>query len=356
MSSIKFSGRQRGNGMIFNKIFFLIFSFFYFSCSTSYKNVFPTLNDGKYDSEFPYRGASAQLEELSNTIKRLNCIAFYNSYQLKDNSHIKKSELSRDIINRNLKQNVFYERTSSGTATIVSNSNGCVALLTAAHIIDFPDTVITYFANERGSFTDEVAAVSIKESQRNYVAGFPNGSDVNILLSNSSIDVALLGNRYDPSFTITLSVFNYPLGSAKELEWGSFVYFFGFPLNYEMISKGIVSSPLLDKNGSFLIDGVVNRGFSGGIVLAIRDGVPNFELVGIVQWMPEETEPILTPPKSLINYDDLIPYKGDMFIDELKLYKYGITKVIPIEVIKDFIKKNKDYLIDKGYDLKQFFE
>ena len=25
-------------------------------------------------------------------------------------------------------------------------------------------------------------------------------------------------------------------------------------------------------------------------VLAIRDGVPNFELVGIIQWMPEESD------------------------------------------------------------------
>ena len=139
------------------------------------------------------------------------------------------------------------------------------------------------------------------------------------------------------------------------MEWGDFVYFFGFPLNYKMISKGIISSPLFDKDGGFLIDGVVNRGLSGGIVLAIRDGVPNFELVGIIQWMPEETYSILTPPKSLMNYNKLIPYHGEEFVDQLKLYKYGITKVIPIDVIIDFIKKNQNYLIDKGYDLKNFF-
>ncbi len=326
-----------------------------FSCSTSYKNVFPTLNDGKYDSEFPYMAASKQLEEISNTIERINCIAFYNSYQLKDGSKIKKSDLNEETIDKNLKGNIFYERTSSGTATILSNENGYVALLTAAHIVSFPDTVITYFSNANGIYTDYVESISIKQSQKNYIAGFPNGSEVNILLSNDDIDVAILGNKYKPSFSISLHVFNYPNGNAKELDWGNFVYFFGYPLNYKMISKGIVSSPSYDKDGGFLIDGVVNRGFSGGIVLAVRDGVPNFELIGIIQWMPEETFSVLTPPKSLINYNKLIPYNGSEYVDQLRLYKYGITKVIPVNVIENFIRKNENFLIQKGYDLKNFF-
>jgi Trypsin-like peptidase domain len=334
---------------------FLFFSLIYISCTSSYKNIFPTLNDGKYDSEFPYRGVSKQLEEISNSIKRVNCIAFYNSFQLKENSGIAKDKLTDNLVEKNSKKEILFEKTSSGTATILSNDNGAVALLTAAHVVDFPDTILTYFSDENGIFTDKVESISIKKSQKTYIAGFPNGSDVNILLMDKDIDVALLGNKYDPSFTITLNVFNYPNGFAKQLEWGSFVYFFGFPLNYKMISKAIVSSPSFDKNGGFLIDGVVNRGYSGGIVLAVRDGVPNFELVGIVQWMPEESVSVLTPLKSLNEYNELVPYNSDIYVDQLKLYKYGITKVIPIEVIKNYIVKNKKYLMDKGYYLKNFF-
>jgi Trypsin-like peptidase domain len=337
------------------KVILLFFSLIYFSCSSSYKNIFPTLNDGKYDSEFPYRGVSKQLEEISNTIKRVSCIAFYNSFQLKENSGILKKELTSDIIEKKSQKEILFEKTSSGTATIVSSDNGAVALLTAAHVVDFPDTIITYFSDENGVFTDKVESVSIKKSQKTYIAGFPNGSEVNILLMDRDIDVALLGNKYEPSFTISLNVFNYPNGFARELEWGSFVYFFGFPLNYKMISKAIVSNPSFDKNGGFLIDGVVNRGYSGGIVLAVRDGVPNFELVGIIQWMPEENVPVLTPSKSLADYNELVPYKGDEFVNQLKFYKYGITKVIPIEVIKNYILKNKKYLMDRGYYLKNFF-
>ena len=342
--------------MKFYRFIILLLPLFYLSCSTSYKNVFPTLNDGKYDSEFPYKGASKQLEEISNTIQRVNCIAFYNSFLLKENSNVRKSDLNENSIGKNLKQKILYEKTSSGTATILSNKGGYVALLTAAHVVNFPDTIITYFSDANGIFTDYIESVSIKESQKNYIAGFPDGSQVNIVVIDNSADVAILGNQYAPTFSIKLPVFNYPNGSAKELEWGSFVYFFGFPLNYKMISKGIVSNPSFNKDGSFLIDGVVNRGFSGGIVLAIRDGIPNFELVGIIQWMPEETVSILSPPKTLKNYNELIPYNGNEYINQIKLYNYGITKVIPIEVIKDFIKKNQNYLSSRGYELTNFFK
>ena len=46
------------------------------SCGTSvYREVYPTLMDGKYDSEFPYRGCSAQLEEIGESVKMINAIA-----------------------------------------------------------------------------------------------------------------------------------------------------------------------------------------------------------------------------------------------------------------------------------------
>ena len=71
----------------------------------------------------------------------------------------------------------------------------------------------------------------------------------------------------------------------------------GFPMNYKMVSNAIVSSPNYDGKGGFLIDAVVNKGFSGGVVLAIKDGIPNFELVGIIRAVPEENEYLLRTRK-----------------------------------------------------------
>jgi len=51
------------------------------SCSSvTYEKIFPTLQDGKYDSEFPYRRSSEELEKISKTVQRVTTTGFYNTY------------------------------------------------------------------------------------------------------------------------------------------------------------------------------------------------------------------------------------------------------------------------------------
>ncbi len=122
-----------------------------------------------------------------------------------------------------------------------------------------------------------------------------------------------------------------------------------------MITKAIVSSPNKDESGSFLVDAVINPGFSGGLVLAIRDGVPNFELIGIVQWVPEEDENMLYPEnlKSNLSYNPVVPYKGNVYVRKHRSIRYGIAKVIPVETISDFLLINKSLLAEKDFNIFQ---
>jgi hypothetical protein len=146
------------------------------------------------------------------------------------------------------------------------------------------------------------------------------------------------------------------MGKAKELDWGSFVYIFGYPINYQMVTKAIVSNPGRDESGSFLVDAVVNNGMSGGLVLAIRDGVPNFEMVGMIQWVPEEEENILVP-KALKNnerYNPIVPYEGEEYVKRFSSIRYGIARVISSEKISSFIKENSSTLNKKKYYLDRF--
>ena len=107
----------------------------------------------------------------------------------------------------------------------------------------------------------------------------------------------------------------------------------------------------------FLIDAVFNRGYSGGIVLAIRDGVPNFELVGLVRSVPAEYEYIVRPltMEHDMDYNPLIPYNGETYVDKIQTLRMGITKVIGIEIVKEFIDKNKEFLLSEGYNFRDFF-
>ena len=323
------------------------------SCSSaSYNAKSPALHDGKYDSEFPSQNSSEELDKISHTIYRLNCVSFYKAYIFSDDSKIKLKDLNDSVINTRSIKKTYMDRSTSGTATLIYSSGGTLGLLTCAHVIDFPDTIISYYGEISGTPTDYIQSVAFKSKQFIYAAGFPEGSEVKEILADKSADIAILGNHYSLENAVRFPVFDYPFGKAKELEWGDFVYVFGYPLNYKMISNAIVSSPDYDRSGSFFIDAVVNRGYSGGLVLAIRDGIPNFELVGIIEWVAEDNENILQPAplEGALKYNPLVPYSGSTFVKQEKFLKYGITKVISIESIKNFLEKNKDYFIQKGYD------
>lgn len=328
------------------------------SCSANvYEKIYPTLVDGKYDSEFPYSSSSEQLEDIGKSVKLLNTLAFYTSYIFKPEAEVRISQLTKDNLEAKASHITYYNNSTSGTATIISSQNGTVALLTCAHIVDFPDTLISYYRYEDGTASSFLESISFKTRQTNYIADFPEGGEVDIVVKDTRLDVAIVGKKFRSDYPLTMPVFNYPIGEAKELVWGTFVYVYGYPMNYKMITKGIVSSPNKDRTGSFLIDAVFNRGFSGGIVLAIRDGVPNFELVGLVRAVPADYEYLIRPSQSNVSmgFNPVIPYNGDLFVEKKANIKYGITRVISIESIVEFLKSQRETLIEKGYFILNYF-
>jgi hypothetical protein len=342
----------------FTILFAVVLLFTTLSCSSSslYDSIYPALRDGQYDSEFPYRNSSKQLEEISGSIRLINSIAFYTSYVFDATSKFRASEVSKINLSKAAIEQISFNRSASGTSTIISENQGTVALLTVAHIVSFPDTIISHFINPDGSFSQFVQSVSIKTKQTNYIPDFPDNGEVDILLIDKVKDIAVLGRQFSFNKTISMPVFKYPWGKSNELEWGSFVYVFGFPMNYKMISKAIVSSPGKD-NHTFLIDAVFNRGYSGGIVLGIRDGVPNFELVGLVRSVPAEYQYTIRPlaKEQDFDFNPMLPFKGEVYVDREQVLRTGITKVIGIEIVKDFIIDHKEELIEKGYILKYLF-
>ena len=150
--------------------------------------------------------------------------------------------------------------------------------------------------------------------------------------------------------------FKYPLGESNDLELGSFVYIIGYPMGHKMITKGIVSNTRDDKSDSFLIDALFNRGFSGGIILAIRDGVPNFELVGMAKSVSAKNEYILIPAtrNGKLEYARNFPYSGNVYVKKLDDINYGITYTISTDEIIKFLKENETQLLQNGLNFKYF--
>ena len=344
---------------------FILYAFLLFGCllvmscsTTTYREVYPTLMDGKYDSEFPYRGCSAQLEEISGSVKMISCIAYYRNYVFPLEAKIRLEDLHDPLLKQKAEKEVYLNQTASGSATVIFCQNKRIALLTCAHVVDFTDTLITYYRGENNRQSEYIQSIALKDRQANYVGGLQGVQNLEILCMDSENDIALIGQIIDSPFSPIVSVFHYPIGKAKELEWGAFVYLFGYPAGYRIVTKAIVSNPNRDKYGSFLTDAVFNRGFSGGIVLAIRDGVPNFELVGMIKLVPGYHRFYLAPAKEgdQIDIDPNIPYKGDMYAESRTDIIYGVAPAIPAELIVDFLQENQQKLARKGYDVTSFIE
>ena len=322
------------------------------SCSSTY---YQTTNkytgQERYVGIFPGRNDSKRLNEINQSIHRISSLALYDVYVFSDSSNIKASDLNTEMIKKKYVRKTGMDKAASGTAIIIYSYNGKVALLTCAHVIDFPDTIISYFSDENGKYTNKVESISFKKSQFIYAAGFPTANEFNIIIKDNKSDLALLGQNYPPQNYLDFPLISCPFGKAKDLDIGSFVYVVGFPLNYKMVSQAIVSGTDYDNMGSFFVDAVINQGYSGGAVLAINSKNSDFELVGIVDWVAEENQNVIVPPTHDENivYNPLVPYKGDFFAKQLKVVKYGITRIISIEEIESFLMKNKDNLIEKGY-------
>jgi len=321
------------------------------SCSHDvYQDVYPTLLDGRYDSEFPYRGSSKQLEQISESVKMLTTIAYYKTFSFTEKEQIRASDITEEFVEKREETAVYVNKSLSGTATVIWAEGRRVALLTCAHIVAFPETTFTYFLGPDRRPTALVKMLSIKERQMNFVGILPEGGELEILAMDKGIDVAILGKEFETAPSLPIPVFSYPIGRSTELEWGSFVYLFGYPSGYRMVTKGIVSSPNRDRRGAFLVDAVFGGGFSGGIAVAIRDGVPNFELVGMVKMVSARTTYLLAPRREEgAEYDPTVPYDGEIFVDRHTDIEYGVTQVVPIDAIEDFLSENSARLIARGY-------
>jgi hypothetical protein len=96
---------------------------------------------------------------------------------------------------------------------------------------------------------------------------------------------------------------------------------------------------------------VFSRGFSGGIALGIRDGIPNFELVGIVRAVSAKSSFILTPrlDGELPEFDPTVPYTGDVYVERKTEIEYGIIQAVPAELVRSFLDEQSGALAARGY-------
>ncbi len=320
------------------------------SCSRHIlREAYPLLNDGKYDSEFPYRNCSRELQAISESIIKIYTTDYYTIYYFDKEARVAMQPVTAELLKK-ARSLATFEKTSSGSALVLLAEPTRVALLTCAHIVSHLDTLKSFYAPDENGQGGYLQNLVIKNRRVLQVTGFPQGGAMEVLASDLETDIAIIGKSYSRAIPQPITKFAYPLGNARELEWGSFVYMIGYPMGFRMVTKGIVSQPNRNGRGSFITDATFNTGFSGGAVLAIRDGVPHFELVGIATSSSAKSEMVLTPNRTDA-YDFYTPYEGPVYVAQQDKINYGITLNISVEMIRDFIAAHQEELAAAGYDL-----
>jgi hypothetical protein len=310
--------------------------------------------ESKYSSEFPIGNVTNELEKISLSVKKVYSVSSYTTYQFKRDAKITGYHLHQGTYKKLAWGVISTNETVLGTATILGLTNYRAALLTCAHVVSSPDTLFTYFESTGEDPSHYIQSFSLKEKQENWVRDLSSCGPFTVLAFDITSDIAILGKNCE-SLTDTIIPFPYPAGSAKDLGWGSFVYIFGYPMGNQVITKGITSPAPKRPMGDFSVDALLNKGYSGGVILAFRNELPDFELVGIIKTVNSTREEFLKPSSDQQRTPEWLPYKGDAYVGTSDNIQYGLNAVVPFEAILDFYKKNRRDLILQGYNLDHFF-
>ncbi len=315
------------------------------------------IHDGKYDSEYPTTPVAPALNQILPTVHFLNSVAYYRGYEIPLSRRFTRKTVTVQELKRIASYERFFNKTASGTATVIYSQKRHLALLTCNHVINFPDTIYTYYTDENGFSLPYLQSIAIKQRQENYIPDLLYANKLEVLAADPQLDIAILGQELPREPLRPIPVFNFPLGRASELDWGVVLYLIGFPKGFKMVTSGIVSSPNRDKNYGFLVDAPFNKGFSGGIALALRDGPPHFELVGMVNAVSADRITYLAPVEGVLQRGFKVggEYDGPPVVKEENRINYGVTFVIAIEKIQELLEKKRDYLESKGYKFDFFY-
>lgn len=289
------------------------------------------------------------LERLSKSVYRLTVIAFYEVYTFEDGNQLQKKNLNEAILRQQSVTHKITNQTVLGTAIAIYDDGSKAGFLTCAHVVDFSDTLITYYPSEgKGkNHIIPIKSIAIKLRQQNFISEL-RGEQVTLVASDKKHDIAFLTMKIDPKQARPV-LFPFSPGQTKSLNWGTKMYILGFPNGRKMVTSALYSKPSQMKSGFFMMDAIFNRGFSGAPVVVYIKQPPYFLWVGMASSVASKRfnflEPVLDGPNE---YSASEPFTGSAVVNNETIIKYGITFSISIEQIRKFVKENNALFSSAG--------
>lgn len=297
-----------------------------------------------YTSAFPETDISEKLTEIQQSVIRITSTGFYRSYLL-NKSNITEDNIQGVELNSIVAESTQTEESTAGTAIVVAKNNQRALLLTCAHVVQFPDTVIKYRNGKNLPKNTFIESVTTKTRQTNFALNLPALSNFEIIAADYAKDLALLEINLRNNDDIDIDPLRLTMGNSKNLRLASLIYVLGYPKGYSMVTRGIVSDPNRTGNGDFIADALFNRGISGGLIISTKDHYNSFDWVGMSCSAAANNSYSLVPDSDLIDYNErLQPYSGDIFVEKQSNLAYGITHAVSTNKIITFLEENEDKL------------
>lgn len=215
------------------------------------------IKDGMYDDHNAFVDESKySLEKILESVEMIGCdVGYVLEYTDEDGKLVSKTEKIRII----------------GSGIVIEKKDGKAYIITNSHITDVE---FSYQIPEGVKIKEVYRKLYVLKDKTLYV----DEIDAKKVASDKNLDVALLEVKDSKNF----KKFPYKIGDSDDLRPGDFVWIAGNPHGLEdYVLKGNVSKKVYPADSDwFMIGCDVQPGYSGGAVVAIRDG--EYELVGLV--------------------------------------------------------------------------
>ncbi|HQH14460.1 MAG TPA: serine protease [Bacteroidales bacterium] len=312
-------------------------------------------NKKEYVNDFSIGINNDELEQIAANVKKVFSIVDYDIYHFSESAGITQSKLAQTNLRRSSESKSIFNESVYGTATILQNNQNGILLLTCSHILNNPDTIISFFAEANKQTL--IQSVAIKKSQMIFIHGNINNNLLKIIAIDPERDLVLLGSNelFDQN---EQPEFKLKAGNSNTLQWGTQVYLMGFPGGHQMLTKANIGNPHSSSNGDFIVDVSFNPGGSGSIIMAINKNTHYLELVGIVKSASATYTNVLIPEKEGNQeiYNPNMPYEGDLFVKRARNINYGITFAVSVNTIRDFYIQSRKQITRAGFNLDNYFE
>jgi len=311
------------------------------------------INSSYYKKDASQTRISEWIDKNLKLVARVQGTVSYRMFQFDPEQQLTEADFAGTDFEDYSLDMITQTESRAGTGVVVAESNSNLALLTADHVVNYPDTVWHYHDNSSLGNNQVLEAVSVKARSSYSIFIGDNFGPVDLIISDKSLDLAVLSTRFEIDEELLTGSIS--AGDSDRLEWADFVYAVGYPKGVKMITRGIVSKTDRVRGNGFSTDASFNRGFSGGLILAINSKTSMPEWVGMLSSATSDVEYVLTPERLNINeYMPDIPYMESIFVERKSRINYGITHVVSINQIRTFLRDNRKILHEFGYELQQF--